>query len=134
MSVTPKTSTNFLNLIKSEAYNKLILPCYKKFYDSRRRTNHDGSGGRSNETDLFDDENFTLKHDKYVISMANNGTNRNGSQFFITLKETPWLDGKHVVFGKVIKGFDLIEDIGMVETNEKDNPLETIKIINSGKL
>lgn len=137
MNTTPKTATNFLNLIKSEAYNN--VPFHRIIKDFMIQggdtTNHDGTGGRSSfENELFEDENFKLNHDKYVISMANNGPNRNGSQFFITLKETPWLNGKHVVFGKVIKGFDIIEDIGNVETNEKDNPLETIKIIDSGIL
>lgn len=63
--------------------------------------NNNGTGGESIYGELFDDENFELKHEALVLSMANSGPNSNGSQYFITLKECPWLDGRHVVFGKV---------------------------------
>ena len=88
---------------------------------------------RSIYGEKFADENFKLKHyGAGWLSMANAGKDTNGSQFFITTKMTSWLDGRHVVFGKVIGGMDVVRKIENNKTDGRDKPVKEVKIVNCG--
>lgn len=95
----------------------------------------DGTGGESIYGEKFDDENFEVKHErKGMLSMANSGPNSNGSQFFITTTRTPHLDGKHVVFGKVLKGMGVVRSIEHVTTGENACPIAEVIISDCGEI
>ncbi len=97
-------------------------------------TSGDGRGGESIYGEKFRDENFNLKHTRPgMLSMANAGPNTNGSQFFITTVETPWLDGRHVVFGAVISGMEVVKAIEAVGT-QSGTPSQPAVITNAGEL
>merc|ERR1712243_60610 len=98
-------------------------------------TSGNGMGGKSIYGRKFEDENFKLKHwGAGWVSMANSGKDTNGSQFFITAKMTSWLDGKHVVFGKVLKGMDVVRKIETTPTQDRSKPVKECRIVKAGVL
>ena len=97
-------------------------------------TSGDGRGGESIYGNKFEDENFKLRHEKpYLLSMANAGPNTKGSQFFITFKETPWLDGKHTVFGEVLDGSSVVDALEKIGSGS-GKPSKKAVIVDSGIL
>ncbi|KAG6041611.1 hypothetical protein E4U41_003222 [Claviceps citrina] len=127
----PRTVENFVTHAKNNYYNNTIFHrVIKKFMIQGGDPLGDGTGGESIWGREFEDEFSSLKHDKpFTVSMANAGPNTNGSQFFITTEKTPWLDGKHTIFGRATQGFDVIQKIESVRTY-KEKPEEDVKILN----
>jgi peptidyl-prolyl isomerase D len=142
----PKTAENFRALCTGEkGIGKKGKPLHYKGCTFHRVikgfvcqggdfTAHNGTGGESIYGEKFEDENFIYKHDKaFMLSMANAGPNTNGSQFFITTTATPHLDGRHVVFGRVIKGRNVVRTIEHLET-KNERPINPVVIANCGEL
>lgn len=145
--VVPKTAENFRSLCTGEKgsgrstlkplhYKGSIIHRIVKGFVAQGGdfTRQDGSGGESIYGRKFPDENFKLKHDGCgILSMANSGKDTNGSQFFITFKATPHLDGKHVVFGKVVQGIDFLKKIEQAGS-VSGKPVCLVKIVNCGEV
>ena len=128
----PKTCKNFSVLAKRGYYNNTIFHrVIKGFMIQGGDPSGTGRGGKSIYGDKFQDEiTRDLKHTGAgIVSMANSGPNTNGSQFFVTLAPTPWLDGKHTIFGRISAGMGVIKRLGNVQTDNRDRPTTSVRIV-----
>ena len=122
----PQTTKNFIELTEKGLYDGII---FHRVIDGFMIQGGDPTGtGRGGPGYRIKDEfGEGLAHDSEgILSMANAGPNTGGSQFFITLAPTPWLNGHHAVFGKIVKGMDVVREIGSVATNFQDRPLDPV--------
>lgn len=124
----PKTATNFKNLVQKGFYNGLLF--HRVIADFMIQGGCPKGNGTSGPGYTIPDEfSPQLRHNKKgLLSMANAGPNTGGSQFFITLVPTPWLDDHHAIFGEIISGQDVLEKIGSIPTDANDKPLSPVKM------
>ena len=122
----PKTAKNFLDLVNKGYYDGVIFHrVIANFMIQGGDPTGTGMGGPGYT--IPDEFHPSLKHDgKGVLSMANAGPNTGGSQFFITLVPTPWLDGHHAIFGKIVEGQNVVDMIGVTQTDFRDRPLKKV--------
>ena len=130
--IAPKAVENFIGLTQKGYYDGIIFHrVIKNFMIQGGDPTGSGRGGSSLWGKPFKDE-FSpgVVFDRSgILAMANSGRNTNGSQFFITTKPTPWLNGRHTIFGEVVDGFDVIDMIENVKVDARDKPVEEVKII-----
>ena len=121
----PKTTGNFLDLVKKGFYDGLKFHrVIAGFMIQGGDPKGNGTGGPGYT--IPDEFHPQLKHERGVLSMANAGPNTGGSQFFITVVETPWLNNRHAVFGKVTDGMDVVDRISSVKTDAGDRPVQDV--------
>jgi cyclophilin family peptidyl-prolyl cis-trans isomerase len=125
---TPITVQNFIKLSKNGFYNGLIFHRVIDGFMIQGGCPHNNGTGGPGYT-IKDEFVPSLKHNSPgILSMANAGPNTGGSQFFITLAPTPWLDGKHTIFGKVVEGMDVVRTIGKSQTDASNRPVKEVRI------
>lgn len=126
---TPKTVENFVTLARKHFYDGIIF--HRVIPGFMIQTGDPTGTGRGGPGYQFSDEfSPKLRHDKPgVLSMANSGPNTNGSQFFITVAPTPWLDNRHSIFGQVTSGMEIVEKIASVPRDSRDKPLQDVKMV-----
>ncbi|MFQ5537196.1 MAG: peptidylprolyl isomerase [Gemmatimonadota bacterium] len=126
MDLAPRTAGNFIKLAREGYYDGLIF--HRVITDFMIQGGDPTGTGRGGPGYTIEDEFAPgLRHDAPgIFSMANAGPNTGGSQFFITLVATPWLDGKHAIFGKVVEGMEVVQKIGLIPTAPGDRPVEDV--------
>ncbi|KAK9834163.1 hypothetical protein WJX81_004304 [Elliptochloris bilobata] len=133
----PRSCKNFLELARRGYYNNTVVHrVIRDFMIQAGDPTGTGRGGESVYGGKFEDEIHPDLHHTGagILSMANSGPNTNGSQFFVTLAPTPWLDGKHTIFGRVYSGMGTVQRLGNIQTDANDRPTTTVRIMSATAL